>query len=515
MPGYGHVKKQECAFYDKIHELVMHEGKIMYLGRVLEYAYKRHKDTVALIYKDIPITYQQLYTRAIQVSKKLQKYGVKPRDRVLLFFENSPEFYSGYYGILQMGAVVVPLNTFLHEKELVHIMNDAKPSAIVTSKELREKFDGQRLPVVTEDDMVALNNESLSFSIVDLEQDELCALLYTSGTTGFPKGVMLSSKNCMTNVLQAIARVGIWQQECLFGVLPLFHSFAQSTCVWAAILVGCTVIVIPRIERRYILEGLQYKPTIFLGVPALYGLLILLKTAPLDSVKCFVSGGDALPDKIRAAFELVYGRKICNGYGLTEASPLVAADLEDHITVTSNIGTTLCGIESSIRDEKGTIMPQGSIGELWLKGGNIMLGYYNDPEMTQQTLTADGWLRTGDLAYSDEHQNIIITGRIKDLIIHKGFNIYPQEIENVIMLHSNVIRVGVIGRDDAATGQVPIAYVQLRVEEEGIERKLQELCLKNVAAYKVPKQFICTTRDLSITTTGKVDKKQLRALEKE
>lgn len=281
----------------------------------------------------------------------------------------------------------------------------------------------------------------------------------------------------MTNVVQMIARVGLWQGERIFGVLPLFHSFAQSICVWATLFVGCTVIVVPNINRRDILQGLEQKPTFFCGVPALYGLLCLLKTAPLDSVKCFVSGGDALSDKIRAAFALIYGRKICNGYGLTETAPLVSVDLRDQTELTSNVGRAVCGITTSIRDERGNVLLNGEIGELWVKGDNVMLGYYNESEMTAKVLT-DGWLHTGDLAYIDKNNTIVITGRVKDLIIHKGFNIYPQEIENIIMSHASVIRTGVIGRNDPQVGQVPIAYVQLREEQEGIEQELKKFVCK-------------------------------------
>ena len=181
------------------------------------------------------------------------------------------------------------------------------------------------------------------------------------------------------------------------------------------------------------MTGLHYKPTIFVGVPALFGVLCLLKTAPLDSISYFFSGGDALPDKIRAAFSLVYRRKICSGYGTTEASPVVSVDMEDVAEPTSCTGKPLVGVECAIKDETWNTLPANEIGQLWLKGDTIMLGYYNAPEINKEAFK-DGWFATGDLAYFDDNHKLVITGRIKDLIVNKGIKIYPQEVENVILL---------------------------------------------------------------------------------
>jgi long-chain acyl-CoA synthetase len=365
-------------------------------------------------------------------------------------------------------------------------------------------------PIVTEHDIDDVDESMpVEDTMVDLEPEELAALLYTSGTTGLPKGVMLSSKNIMTNVLQVAALLGKPADERILGVLPLFHSFAQNTCVWASIFYGITIILVPKIERRYILEGLHHKPTIFLGVPALYGLICLMKTAPLDSVRLFVSGGDALPDKIRSAFGLIYRRKIVNGYGLTETTPVISVNLDDETVPASNVGRPLVGVVCVARNEHDVDLPQGTIGVLWVKGDNVMLGYYNAQESTDKILK-NGWLNTGDLGYIDSHGRIVITGREKDLIIHKGFNIYPQEIENVILSYPNAIRAGVVGRIDE-DGEVPVAFVQLRSHEENCERHLRALCAQHLAAYKIPRQFFCDTKDLPATATGKIDKKVLRA----
>ncbi len=508
-------QETEQGKFARLSQSIRRDGKIMSVAFLLQRAAQQFPQNTALIHHQTSISYLQLYNAAVALSKKLLSLGVKPRDRVIMMFENTPEFYIGYYAVLHIGAVIAPLNTFLKETEVAHIVNDAQPVVIIVSTELRKSFDTvQKLPpVITEQDM-ELNNvakDALTpFDIVGLEPEEMIALLYTSGTTGFPKGVMLSSKNIMTNVIQGIARFELNHNDRMFAILPLFHSFPQNCYMWVALFVSATVILVPKIERRYVLEGLQHKPTIFVGVPALYGFLCLLKTAPLDSVRCFVSGSDALPDRIRAAFGLIYRRNICNGYGLTESSPMISGDLEDIALPTSCVGRPLMGITATIRDEQEKILPQGQVGQLWVKGDNIMLGYYQSPEMTEQVLK-DGWLLTGDLAYIDPQGRIVISGRSKDLIINKGINIYPQEIENCIALHPNVMRVAVIGQEEEQVGEVPVAFVQLREKQEGIEKDLRALCQKNLAGYKVPREFFCTTDNLPLTATGKVDKKVLRA----
>lgn len=510
-----HISPDERALFDTYMQLITKDHHIMFLGELLQQAYERHGEDTALIFHDRKMSYKELYTRSVILSKKLKEMGIKSDDRVLLFFENSLEFYIAYFAILQCGAVVAPLNVFLSQAELEHIITDANPSLIITSHalaQLVEKVTVEKPPVMTQEAIdidASLPEEVPAIDIPQKDPKALAVLLYTSGTTGFPKGVMISSENALINTVQGMARIQFEKQAKVFCVLPLFHSFAQNTCVWASIVRGCTVIVVPKIDRRYILSALKHKPDIFLGVPALYGLLCLLKTAPLDSVRYFVSGGDALPDKIRAAFALVYNRKICNGYGLTETSPLISFDADDILEPTNAVGRPVVDVAVSLRDEKGAEVADGEIGTLWVKGPNVMLGYYNEPEKTSEVLK-DGWFDTGDLAYINRLGKLVISGRMKDLIIHKGINIYPQEIENVMLSHANVLRAAVVGKKDESSGEVPVAFVQLREENDATEKELQELCKKNLAPYKVPRSFTCSIEELPLTATSKVDKKQLR-----
>ena len=506
----------EKEFYEFALKHIKKDGTFMSLGEILQSAALRNPDWIALLYKDQKVTYKQLYGWAVRLSNLLKKKGIKPGDRVLLWFENSIEFFVAINAIVQIGAVAAPLNIFLKQNEIKTIIQDAQPSLLIVSKKLAEKLYDNDIgitlpPILTEDDFDLSEVKDLpDFEVTSTDPEKMALLLYTSGTTGVPKGVMLSSKNMLSNIAQGIARLGLTHKERIFGALPLFHSFSQLTCVWGALFVNCCVIIIPKIDRRSLLEGLKKKPTLFLGVPALYGLMCLLKTADFQKVKHFVSGGDALPDKIRAGFGLLYGRKICNGYGLTETSPLIAVNFDDELYPTNTVGRPVLGMQVQIRDEKGRVLSHGEIGQLWVKGDNVMLGYYKAPEATRAILQ-DGWLDTGDLAYIDQKERIVIAGRIKDLIINKGLNIYPQEIENIILTHSNVIFCGVIGVEEDASGEIPIAFVQLRVPQEDIEQQLRSLCKKNLAAYKIPRKFICSTKELPKTATSKVNKKALRA----
>ncbi len=503
------------ALYEHLYTTIIEGERLTYLGLILKRAATTFGNDVALVCDGSTVTYRALYYRALRVSMMLVERGIKPHDRVVMLIENSIAFYVAYFGILQVGAVVVPLNTFLHERELAHIMHDAQPALLVCSSAQSEKLRAcspKPLPIIDES-MLFLDEQAPTtlptFNIVELPFDDMTALLYTSGTTGFPKGVMLSSRNILTNVMGVITRFGILKQQRIIAILPLFHSLGQNVCVWSAIVMGCTVIVVPKIERRALLSGFNERPTIFVGVPALFGVLCLLRNVPLETVEYFFSGGDAMPDKIRKFFSLIYRRKICSGYGITEASPVVSLDTDDTTEPTHCAGRPLDGVECSVRDEEGKSLPACTIGHLWIKGDTIMLGYYGDDDATRAAMTG-GWLKTGDLAYRDDKGRIVITGRIKDLIINKGIKIYPQEVENVILLHENVVAAAVIGIDDPGEGQFPCAYVQIRRNEPACEEELARLCHDHLAPYKIPRRFVCTTSALPTTATGKVDKKVLR-----
>ena len=516
----------EQKIYTQLREKWRCGDGLLGVSQMLPRAVKNYGDRVALECPKRTVTYRQWWLEVLRAAQWLRAEGVKRGDHVLLFSHNSTEFYVVYCAIWHLGAVVVPLNVYLHEREVAGIIRDAKPRLILSTPALENtmnaalarlngdavaRYDLEEHIWQESFDADAIAPLEKALPVTNCASSDTAVILYTSGTTGVPKGVMLSAKNVMTNGLQVLARfevvVGASENDRFLSILPLFHVFAQNTCLWLPLLLGASIVIVPRIERRALREGLEKNPTMFFGFPALYGLLALMKTAPLDTVRLFVSGADALSDKIRAAFAMVYGRKICSGYGLTEAAPVVAADGRNHDKPTNSVGETLMGVTCEVRSDDGTALPVGSVGTLWVQGDNVMQGYYNAPEQTKKVLV-DGWLNTGDLASMNEHGEVLIAGRAKELIINKGFNIYPQEIENVLLRHPAVIKAAVIGSAKGGADEVPVAFIALRDGYAVKEKELAALCKENLAPYKVPRT-ITQLADLPMTATGKIDKKKL------
>jgi long-chain acyl-CoA synthetase len=504
---------QEQVRFNKYHEMIAPQGRLIYVGQLLKRAAHQWPDNIALICQADRISYKDLYYRSLLMSKQLKNLGIKPRDRVIIAYENNINFYIAYFAVWQIGAVVAPVNTLLHEKEFEHIIGDAQPSLLILSNKQRAKVEKLSIPlppILSEeafDRASPLPATLPDLPIEELDPEEMAALLYTSGTTGLPKGVMLSSRNILTNLVQGASRLDVSHNDRAYCALPLFHSLTQNTCVWGAVFIGACVILVPKIDRSSLVEGLSHNPTIMIGVPALYGFFCRFRQAPFTTISYFFCGGDALPDKIRLYFDLIYQRKLCNGYGLTETAPLISVDLEDHLVPTNTVGKPVIGMQCQLRNDDNTILTNG-IGTLWVKGDNVMLGYYNASEATALVLQ-DGWLNTGDIAYFDEQNNIVICGREKDIIVNKGIKIYPQEIENILMTHERILLAAVVGKPDK-DGEIPIAFIMVKdIIPENFSHELRAFCAAHLATYKIPHDFIVAT-ELPLTSTGKVDKKLLR-----
>lgn len=508
--------------YQELYQSLVLQGELLYAGHLLERAADLYGEKLAIINNEARLTFRDLFEHALLVSAYLRKKGIKPGNRVMILYENSAQFYSAYHGIWLMGAVVVPVNNFLHPRELHHIIKNAEPDTVIISNDLYTKYKDEisSVPlIITEDDLTRILDEepvpvdSIPSLLGSQDRDAMCVLLYTSGTTGMPKGVMLSSTNVIMNMIQGATRFQAEPDDSILVALPLFHSYSQNTCIWMTALLGVTVIIVSKINRKALLAGLAHKPTLVTGIPQFYGLFCLMKTATFDRVRLFVSGGDVLPDRIRMGFELIYRRKLCNGYGLSETSPFISVDLEDVTKPTDTVGRPLIDVEVQIRDESGKIVQEGDVGVLWVRGPNIMLGYYKNPEMTAEIIV-DGWLNTGDLARITIGGKIVLCGRQKDLIKSKGMKIYPYEIENILMKHAAVTAAAVIGRTDGGDEEFPVAYIasrQTKTDEEKkqLETALRKLCSDNLAPYEIPRIFEIR-ESLPMTATGKVSKKVLK-----
>lgn len=480
---------------------------LMFAGGLLERAARLWAERTALLCDTEKITFGELFAKTVPLTHHLLQKGITPDHKILILYENSPRFYHAYYGAWQTGAVIVPVNTFLQPHELEHIITECEPAVILASEKLAPKIpEAFRDRLLEEKDIATLPEPSTAPTIPQKNPDELALLLYTSGTTGLPKGVMLSSRALLTNALQGACEFTISENERIYAALPLFHSYLQNCCLWSALIVGAATIIVPKIDRSSLLKGLKHNPTIVLGIPQLYGLFCMMRSVSFPYVKYFICGGDALPDKIRIAFELIFRRRLCNGYGLTETSPAISVQLEDTATNTNDVGRPVIHLTVEIRDEN--LHKTSGIGSIWVSGKNSMQGYYHAPEATSKILH-DGWLNTGDLGMVEGTGHLVICGREKDLIINKGVKIYPQEVENVLMSHPEVTAAGVIGVEDRTT-QVPVAFVAVKKTYPALEQELLTLCQERLARYKVPRAFYLETQ-LPQTATGKVDKKVLRA----
>lgn len=485
--------------------------ELIFAGNLLRRAALLWPKRTALLYDGEKITFEQLYRKTLPITQALLDRGISGNSKVIILYENSLNFYVAYYAAWQTGAVVAPVNIFLKPHELEHIINDCSPDVILVSRKLQEKIPQELAHlIINEDDLnsLAQSGKQVTGTSIYKSENALAVLLYTSGTTGLPKGVMLSSKNIITNALQGACEFNITAHERIYAALPLFHSYMQNCCLWGAIMMGAATIIVPKIDRSNLLKGLKLLPTIVLGIPQLYGLFCLMKHVSFPEAKFFFCGGDALPDKIRKGFELMFRRKICNGYGLTETSPIISLNLTDHAVATNNIGRPVIGVEICLKDNEGNTLKKHEIGALHVKGDNVMMGYHKAPEATAAVLK-DGWLNTGDLATIDRLGNLLICGREKDLIVNKGIKIYPQEIENVLMSHPQVTAVAVIGIPDTNT-EIPICFIAVRNNYPELLHELNKICMQRLADYKIPRAFY-VEKELPMTSTGKVDKKILRA----
>lgn len=486
-------------------------GQILDVCDILHRGAELWPDTIAYICGNDEITYAALYKASQHIAHKLSQLGVHKSDRVIIYYANSIEFFIAYFAVWHIGAIVAPLSIFLSSEEFMRILHDAQPKACIISDELLTKILPEDLPtlpaVLTSQDLHHARNDQTvtQQERVTRNKDSVAAFLYTSGTTGFPKAVMLSSYNILYNTAQLLASITIDFQTRVFCPLPLFHCLPQNICVWASSLVGGTAITVAKIDRRSIVQAIEQQPNVIIAVPAIYGLFCMLKTLDFSSVKYFASGADALPEKIRAGFEQLYRRKIINGYGMTECSPFISAQLDDYTVPISYVGEPFPGIEVSIRNENQEEIPSHEIGTIWLRGANIMLGYHNAPEATDSILQ-DGWLNTGDLGRIIDGK-IELCGRLRDLIVNKGLKIYPQEIEQLLLTHPQVIAAAAVGQK-VDNEEIPVAFVAASNPSPTLEQELLELCKTKLAAYKIPRKIIIRS-ELPMNQTGKISKRKL------
>ncbi len=507
----------------------------MTLPEMLENSARRFAKRKALIFGARSITYSQLNERVNKISQGLRELGVKKGERIALLLGNCPEFIIGYFAILKTGAIVVPLNNMLKIEELKFILQDCEATTLITSlsfiemaTQLRLRIESlKRIVVVDDNQKDTINfsdmlNSNLSLQTYqDISSDEVAVIIYTSGTTGHPKGAILTHKNLISNVTSSIQMVEVDSRDNFLCLLPMFHSFTSTVCILMPLYVGAKITIMESIRpfEKVLKSILKDRVTVLVGIPQIFKLLAEapvphLLTLPLfrwlNPLRFCISGADKLSVEVLNKFQNKFHLPLLEGYGLTEASPVVSVNPLKGKKKAGSVGPPISGVEVKVVDEEGRKLPYNSVGELIVKGPNVMKGYFHLTEATGETIK-DGWLYTGDLARIDEDGYIYIVDRKKDLIIIHGLNVYPREVEDVIYLSPKVAEAAVVGIKDEHHGEVPKAYVALKEGESATEHEIIHLCRDRLAAYKVPRT-VEFRKSLPKTSTGKILKRDLRYL---
>ena len=491
---------------------------------------KKRRSKVALLVDDEKITYGEILKAADKLAGFLAQQGVKKGDKVALFLRNSPEFIYTIFAISKLGAIVVPINTFLKEEELTYILEDSGSSVLVASAIYDKVVNSSKASslcsfILWEGEEVAEGEKHLHFkdalrSDTTVGQtvstlDDTAVLIYTSGTTGKPKGAMLSNKNVLSNADSGQKTINVKPKDRGIIFLPMFHSFTFSIGVILPMYVGASIVIIKSIQpfSNIFKQTLTKRVTLFFGIPDVYNALAKAKLPWyfmwFNSLRAFISGAAALQPKTLDAMAKKFKRAtLLEGYGLSEASPAVCMNTFKKQKAGS-VGTALYGYEMKIVDEDMNEIPNGGIGDIIVKGDNVMQGYLGRPEATDETIVND-WLLTGDMGYMDDEGFLFIVDRKKDLIISKGINIYPREIEEVIDVFEGVGVSAVIGIVDEKSGEAPVVYIELNEGVESLdEAGLKKYMREHLANYKIPKQ-IHLIKELPKNATGKVLKRVLK-----
>jgi long-chain acyl-CoA synthetase len=521
------------------------------LYQLLEDTAKKYPDKTALIFFGKKITYRELDEMSDRIAGFLKSLGIKKGDRVILDLPNVPQYVAAYYGILKVGATVVQCNPLYTEREIRYIQENSEAEygffvefvyprikGLLAEGKLKKAvickiedylpfplnilypLKKEKVRIEKSDKVVywkdALKSPPTKERPEINPKDDVAIFLYTGGTTGVPKAVMSTHFNLVANVYQTLEWVVDRTPDDVFiGVLPYFHSFGMTTSMNAPIANGSTIVLIPDPrDIKRILESIQkYRASIFCGVPTMYAAIINhpdVKKYDLSSVKACISGAAPLPVEVKRRFEEITGGKLVEGYGLSETSPVALGNPVYGLNKEGSIGIPFPDTYAVVIDDEGKVLPIGEVGELVIKGPQVMKGYYKMEEETKKVLV-NGWLLTGDMAKMDEDGYFYIVDRKKDMIIAGGYNIYPREVEEVLYEHPAVVEAAVVGVPDPYRGETVKAYIVLKPEYKGkvTEQEIIQFCKERLAAYKVPK-LVEFRDELPKSAIGKILRRVLR-----
>ena len=475
-------------------------------------------DQVAIRLDDFELTYAGLDAASALAAGWLAEHGVGPGDRVGIMLPNIPQFPILYYGALRAGAAVVPMNPLFKEREVEYYLTDSGAKVLFAWEGIADQAQpgaeaaGAAFEVVDAGFSQQLATYSPAPGVVERAPDDTAVLLYTSGTTGKPKGAELTHSNLGSNVATCVALFDGGPDDVIFGGLPLFHSFGQTCGLNSAVACGATLTMIPRFEPHKALEVLQRdKVTIMQGVPTMYVALLqdpAHKDYDVSTLRLAVSGGASLPVEVLRGFEKEFGVILLEGYGLSETSPVASFNHADRERKAGSIGTPVRDVEMRLIDADWNDTPDGGIGEIAIKGPNVMKGYWNRPDATTEAIK-DSWFRTGDLAKRDEDGYYFIVDRAKDMIIRGGYNVYPREVEEVLYEHPAVAEAAVVGVPDAEYGEEIGAAITLKAGASATAEEIQEFVKERIAAYKYPRIVWFLDEGLPKGPTGKILKREI------
>jgi long-chain acyl-CoA synthetase len=473
-----------------------------------------YPDRTAVRQDDVVLTYANLDARTASVAGWLTANGVLPGDRVGVMLPNVADFAVVYYGVLRAGAVVVPINPLLRGREVEHYLSDSGARLIFA---WHAAEGGAEAAAATGARVVTVGTGTPEYAghaaaqtVERRAADDTAVILYTSGTTGTPKGAELTHENLRRNAaLSATGLLGIDQDDVVVGCLPLFHSFGQTCALNATLASGACITLVPRFDPPTVLDVIERDgATVFAGVPTMYVALAGLGADPArtKTLKTCISGGAALPVEVLHSFEAAYRCLILEGYGLSETSPVASFNLRGKRREGS-IGTPVEGVAMRVIDVDGNDMPSGEVGEIAIAGHNVMKGYWQRPDATAAAIV-DGWFRTGDLGRQDEDGFFYIVDRKKDMIIRGGFNVYPREVEEVLYEHPDVIEAAVLGVPHPTHGEEVAAAVALRPGSSVSADELRAYVKERVAPYKYPR-LVWFVDALPKGGTGKILKRAI------
>ncbi|WP_020660021.1 long-chain-fatty-acid--CoA ligase [Amycolatopsis benzoatilytica] len=492
------------------------------LAAMLTESAAAHADKPFLHAGDRVLTYAEVDELSGRVAESLVRLGLEPGDKVAVQLPNVPQFVLAYFGILKAGLTMVPLNPLLTAPEIAYHLQDSESRLLIAFDQFAEAaFQGAGgLPVY----VVGTPGEARAFDelleapdsglLRAMSPDDTAVLLYTSGTTGKPKGAELTHFQLFMNCTVSGELFGATAEDVGLGVLPLFHVFGLSSVLNIMVRFGGSLVLVPRFDAATVLDEIErHRCTLFSGVPTMYVALLQqdLSGRDLSSLRSAVSGGASMPGEVIRAFEEKFGGVVVlEGYGLSETASTTTFNISAEQRKVLSIGKPIWGVEVRVLDADGKVLGPGpdQIGEIVVRGHNVMKGYYRRPEATAQTIR-DGWFRTGDLGYRDDEGYFFVVDRLKDLVIRGGFNVYPREIEEVLYEHPAVAEAAVVGEPHERLGEEVAAYVVLKAGSSASVEDLAMHCKERLAAYKYPRT-ITLLDELPKGPTGKILKRTLR-----